>query len=773
MKKGGKFQKIETMIRNSMGGLYAIAGLALVGVLYLSGNLSFIENKIHDERFRLVQRDATANSVIVAIDSFSLKEFGVWPWPRRLHARLLDNLVAAGVNRIVLDLDFSSESNSIDDGELENALERAAGKVVMIGFHQYQDASGERTFHYNSPIKRFQQYAVTASANIRPDNDGIVRRHGIYQEMEQKNVLTVPAVIVPSPNLLNSVFSIDFGIRPSSIPVLSYSDVLFERVNLSSLAGKNVLVGSTAIELGDQLAVPVYRSLPGVFVLVEAIETLAQNRAIMSIDPIVISILMVLLFILVGRKFYILSWRKGFALLSFATFVIAGFSVLIFALLPVSIDIVPLVAMLCLSAVVGWTRQIDFQALNAFRTSMELRGQSDFSRRIIENAFDGILVLTSNGNIEFSNDAIELLFGYDSEEILGKNINFILGAVHPEKNTDTRASGMVHFISGETETIGTNRDGSTFPVEISISKIESPISRNIMERRQKTRVSFLCTIRNISRRKESEAEFRDRHDDMTSKSRLISVNEMASGLAHEINQPLTAIFGYLDGVKRRLEHITIVPESLIEALDKALGQADRAREIVRRARNATQKLELNRSSVDLNSMVKEVVELLKFDISRHQAIIHLDLAPVLPRVEADAIQIQQVLINICRNGMEAMLELPTVSRYLTIETSVSELGFVQISIKDNGPGFTEDIKDKIFFPFATTKKDGVGIGLSICASIIDDHNGKITAEKEEKGPTVFAIILPSPESSDVTPTNTNVDSADVGIGLAHKKYQAQ
>tara|TARA_B100000315_G_scaffold260437_1_gene321872 strand:- start:8683 stop:10968 length:2286 start_codon:yes stop_codon:yes gene_type:complete len=742
--------KLTALIRNLINNIPTIVIFTLVAVLYLSGSFTFIEQKFQDERFRFVQRDASANTVIVAIDSFSLKELGAWPWPRRLHARLLDSLNAAGANRIAFDLDFSSPSNPIDDSAFENALKRAAGKVVMIAFQQYQTVNGARVFSTNSPIKNFQQYAVTAAANIRSDRDGIIRRQAIYQEIDHKKVLTVPAVLAPSADITSPVFSIDFGIRVNSIPVISYADILLNRVDLRSIKGKNILIGATAIELGDQLAVPVYQSLSSVYVLVEAIESLAQNRAIMHISPFVILFIIALLSFYFGAKFRNLPWRKGFVLLLFSIAFITVSSVLIYAVAPVSIDTIPLVTMLMTSALVGWFWQIDIQSLAAFRSSMALESQDNFTQHIIENAFDGIFVFTANGNIEFFNDAAKKLFGYNAEEISGKNISFVMG----EKGKSIEPIDPSHFQPGESETIGIKSDGLTFPIEISISKIESPISKHTLERRRVPRVSYLCTVRDISERKARDADFSGRHTEMTEANRIISMSEMAAGLAHEINQPMTAIFGYLEGVRRRLKNISIVPENIVEAIDKALSQAERTQEIIRRARGATQKIELNRSALDLNTIVEEVVDLLKFDISRYGVSIHLDLAQRLPLVQADAVQIQQVIINLARNGMEAMTELSSMSRYLTIETNVDTEGYVQVNVKDNGPGFAEDIKDKLFFPFATTKKEGMGIGLTICSTIIEDHDGKISIGKEPNGPTVFSVKLPPlslASSAPVTP----------------------
>jgi len=732
----------------------------LVAVLYLFGNFSFIEQKFQDERFRYVQRDASADTVIVAIDSFSLKELGVWPWPRRLHARLLNNLNASGADRIAFNLDFSSPSNPVDDSAFEKALKKAAGKVVMIAFQQRQIVNDTKVFSTNSPIKQFQQYAVTAAANIRSDRDGIIRRQAIYQDIGGKKVLTVPAVLAPWADLTSPVFSIDFGIRTNSIPVISYADILLNRVDTELLKGKNIIVGATAIELGDQLAVPIYQSLPSVYVLVEAIESLSQNRAIMHISPAVILLIMALLSFYFGAKFRNLPWRKGFALLFISIALVICCSILIYSAAPVSVDTTPLITILMTSAILGWIRQIDIQSLAAFRSSMALESQDKFTRSIVENAFDGILVFTANGNIEFCNDAAKKLFGYKADEISGKNIAYIMGEDNPNNGNSFEPIDPSQFQPGDSETIGIKSDGLAFPIEISISQIESPISPHKLERRRIPRVSYLCTVRDISRRKAQDADFRGRHTNVTETSRMISMSEMAAGLAHEINQPLTAIFGYLEGVRRRLDGISIVPKNIIEAVDKALSQAERTREIVRRARSATQKIELNRTALDLNLLIEEVVELLKFDVSRFGVSIHLDLARNLPLVEADAIQIQQVIINLARNGMEAMAELGTISRYLTIETMVAADGQVQLNVKDNGPGFAENIKDKLFFPFTTTKKEGMGIGLTICSTIIDDHDGKISVEKEPNGPTVFSFKLPPLKTtksvSEVTATDADL-----------------
>ncbi len=230
-------------------------------------------------------------------------------------------------------------------------------------------------------------------------------------------------------------------------------------------------------------------------------------------------------------------------------------------------------------------------------------------------------------------------------------------------------------------------------------------------------------------------------------SRLSTMGEMATGLAHEINQPLAAISNYAMGCIHRLDHENVEIDKIRSALTLISEQAIRAGEIIRRIRGFVGKNELSRidaghPEIDLNATIRAATELLGSEALDHKTTINLIPAPALPKISADGVQIQQVIVNIARNAMEAMSEADCEQRDLTIRILRGKKRSVVISVSDTGPGIAQDALSELFHPFFTTKETGMGMGLSICRSIVDTHGGEFIARNRTQGGAEFRITLP-------------------------------
>lgn len=230
-------------------------------------------------------------------------------------------------------------------------------------------------------------------------------------------------------------------------------------------------------------------------------------------------------------------------------------------------------------------------------------------------------------------------------------------------------------------------------------------------------------------------------------SRLSSLGEMAAGFAHELNQPLTAINNFASGCIRRLKTTTADPMTLLPALSEIAVQAQRAGDIIRRIRGFVGKRDEARGdvlleAVDINAAIRAAAGLVSNEALYHGASLRLKLAPVLPPVKADTIQIQQVIVNLARNAMEAMDEAGSPRRDLTIQTTATAEGGVDIRVLDSGPGIADDCRTRLFDPFFTTKAAGMGMGLSICRSIAEGHGGRLSATNRSRGGAEFRLTLP-------------------------------
>ena len=254
----------------------------------------------------------------------------------------------------------------------------------------------------------------------------------------------------------------------------------------------------------------------------------------------------------------------------------------------------------------------------------------------------------------------------------------------------------------------------------------------------------LLTAVDISARIEALDSQRSRQEKLLFTSRLMSVGEMAATLAHELNQPLAAIVNYLNGSLRLVDQAG-GPVQVERALVAARTQAEHAAAVISRVREFVRSREPRRDARDLVQITGTVVELLRLEAERLQLRIELALAPGLPEVYADRVMVEQVLLNLVKNAIEAMREVPAAQRGLRIEGRVNLDGEVEVRVCDRGEGLSEEQGKQLFSPFFTTKSDGLGIGLAICRSIIEYHEGRLFFEPREGGGSVFGFTLPPAE----------------------------
>jgi C4-dicarboxylate-specific signal transduction histidine kinase len=247
----------------------------------------------------------------------------------------------------------------------------------------------------------------------------------------------------------------------------------------------------------------------------------------------------------------------------------------------------------------------------------------------------------------------------------------------------------------------------------------------------------------VTDRKRAEDLARQQQERLEMTSRLTTLGEMASTLAHEINQPLTAIANYSMGCVRRLRSGDWKREDLLEALEKTAAQAERAGGIIQRVREYLRKRDPAPAACDVNALIASVTGMIEAEAGRRGARIRLALDPLVPPATADRIMIEQVLLNLIKNGLDAMQQTPARAREITISTASEEANTVCVEIADRGCGLPPQLKDHLFIPFFTTKPDGMGMGLHICRSIVERHGGRLAATPNPGGGTRFRFTLPA------------------------------
>ncbi len=358
-------------------------------------------------------------------------------------------------------------------------------------------------------------------------------------------------------------------------------------------------------------------------------------------------------------------------------------------------------------------------------------------RSILATVPDAIIVIDEMGIILSFSAAAEKMFGYAESEVVGENVSMLMPSPDRERHDgylkNYRDTGVRKIIGIGRVTTARHRDGNTFPIELSVGEAWVEGQR-----------VFTGFVHDITERQEAQLRFRDLQSELAHVGRISEMGTLASSLAHELNQPLTAIASYCEGAAELLSRQPQADdlEMARDALKEAAGQAVRAGEIVRRMRDFMTHGETERRIESLSALMTEATALALVGSREHGIDVQVNLDPKADVVFVDRVQIQQVLFNLVRNAMEAMLDSPT--RALMI-TASAEQGFVTVSVEDSGSGVSETLAPQLFQPFITSKQTGMGIGLSICRTIVEAHGGRIWFEPGTDGGTIFRFTLPLAE----------------------------
>jgi two-component system sensor kinase FixL len=367
--------------------------------------------------------------------------------------------------------------------------------------------------------------------------------------------------------------------------------------------------------------------------------------------------------------------------------------------------------------------------------TQHLRAREAHLRSILNAVPDATVVIDEKGIVQSFSSAAERLFGYKESGVIGKNVSMLM----PQPYRDEH-DGYLHryFATGEKRIIGIDRvvtgqrkDGSTFPMKLEVGEMQSG------ERR-----FFTGFIRDLTERQQTEHQLQELQTELARLSRLTAMGEMASTLAHEINQPLSAISNYLQGCNRLLERVehANVPR-IRDALAETTKQTLRAGHIIRRLREFVARGETEKRPENISKLIEEASALALVGAREAGVKTVFGFANHTDTVLVDKVQIQQVLLNLMRNGIEAMQGCER--RELQVTTSVSNGDKVTVSVADTGSGLSEEIAERLFQPFMTTKPTGMGVGLSISKRIVEAHGGEMWAETNSGGGTIFRFTLQS------------------------------
>ena len=358
----------------------------------------------------------------------------------------------------------------------------------------------------------------------------------------------------------------------------------------------------------------------------------------------------------------------------------------------------------------------------------------DKLRRVIDSARDGMIVIDSSGTVLLYNAACERMFGYSAEEVLGNNVKLLM-TPPDRKSHDTYIrnylrSGTARIIGIGRDVTGRRKDGSTVPIRLSVGELREDSDAPL----------FIGTLHDLTEVLRARERIEELQSELMQVTRASAVGEMGATLAHELTQPLSAVAGFVEASAALIDQGEgAITTRVREYMDQAVAQSLRLGTVVRRLREFTSRGDTERSVEDLNAVVEEICELATLGTATDGIDLEMNLAADLPPVLIDHVQIQQVVLNLVRNSIDALNDCETG----TITVSTTPRGdMVEVVVSDDGPGLTPEVRERLFEPFVSTKRDGIGIGLSICRTIVEAHGGRIALDTDTTCGTGFRFSVP-------------------------------
>jgi two-component system sensor kinase FixL len=366
------------------------------------------------------------------------------------------------------------------------------------------------------------------------------------------------------------------------------------------------------------------------------------------------------------------------------------------------------------------------------RTAAALSESNALLSSILDTVPDGMIVIDAQGIIQTFSAGAERTFGYTASEVIGRNVSMLMPSPYREKHdgylAHYRATGEKRIIGLQRIVLGQRKDGGLFPHELSVGEVQVDGVR-----------LFTGFVRDVTERQQTLSRVQELQAELSHVSRLTEMGQMASALAHEINQPLTAATNYLEAGRRLLASGSTL-ERASASFDNAAAQVVRAAQIIRRLRDFVKRGDGARRGEPIARLIEEASALALVGTRDRGVKVDLRITPGLPEVLADKIALQQVIVNLIRNAIEAMEGCSR--RELTLAAELDADGMVAISIVDTGPGIAPEVAGRLFEPFVTTKPQGMGVGLSICRSIVNAHGGALAATANAAGGATFRFTIP-------------------------------
>lgn len=715
--------------------------LVIVVVLHVSGALNGLNRALMDLRFQVLAQPASGQTVIVEIEPKSLRALGAWPWPRTLHATVIETLGAGGAQRIGVDIDFSSPVADGVDEAIDRAVKSADAKVVLPVFKRWASSTDETLVH-SAPPPTLAKNARLGSVNVTRAADGLVRRYDRLHRWQDGYVAGFAAEVSALSGADIDAFAIDFAIRPQTIPRLSFVDVLNGTFEKSVIAGKYVIIGATAPELGDELPVPLYGMLSGPEIQALATETLIQGRAIdrgpSSLDLAVAILILLALLRWCDRA---PQWLVLSVLASGTAVLVLG-PMAVQAAIPLDLPTGTSLVALTLGSVHGLTRQFDTQAAGVFMRTDAVRERRALFEAVVESNADGIVVSDESGRIRYINPTAASLLGRSlaaAQEGELQDVLVIVDEVVPSPVSPTGAPATM-------EVVLLKANGEHVPVEMVIRHLTLELPTGSHGRRHGPRQYVVHAFRDIAQRKRAEAALVLTAERAMEADRMKS--EFIANMSHELRTPLNAIIGFSEVIKQEMfgplgnEKYRSYSSDIHASGTHLLSLIGDLLEV---SKITAGKVDLDLTELDLERIFTDILRIVRGYPGASKLVLIADVKQNARRLIADDRSIRQILLNLLSNA----IKFTAPGGHVKMTANGLADGGLEICVEDDGIGIPPaeiPLVTKAFHQVdspAHRRKPGTGLGLHIVQRLSELLGGELSVSSAVSRGTRIRITFPS------------------------------
>lgn len=711
---------------------------------YAFGALETLELALLETRFSLLDRPASGEVVAVQIDARSVQELGQWPLPRNTYAFAVRSLVAAGANEIAIDVDMSARTNANETAALARALEDAGGHVILPAFTQLaQPGVYDGNLIDAEPTPELAPHAWLGSVNVVPDTDGRLRQlmHGMWNA-EGVFRYSMFALLAGKAKPKPEPFYVDYGIDVRTIPRISFVDVMDGRFDVNIVNGKRVIIGGTAVELGDHFAVPRYGVMSGPMVQAMGFETLHQDREIHRTGPIGVVLLVVL--VLAGALCMPQQrrWFGHAAIVAVAVVGLLAVSGLLQYFAAVSLDILPALFALMLVFGLQLVLMSDLQRRNAARQKRIASHQRILLDRVVSDSFDGIAILDAHGRIEQANKQTFDLCNVPQMES-GATIDDLLGNVSPDR--DRPPAGWHTAPLGEPITARVVRDGKERHLEMRLNRSEVPIDAPSSDGTTYRHVLGL-TIRDVTDSVLAVTAQREAREQAERANR--AKTDFLANMGHELRTPLNAVIGFAELMEKQ----AMGPLGSPDYLEYAAHISGSGRhllnivnDIMEISRAEMGGMELADEAVCLAEISESAIHSARGDADACAHTIKTEFDFSMGEVLVDPARIQRAIGNLISNA--ACYSPP--DQPIIVRTLIDKEGRPTVEVEDHGEGIPAEMLSSILMPFQQVKasanrsSDGIGIGLTVVSAFMKQHGGTVDIDSSVGEGTRVRLAFPA------------------------------